>query len=99
VPSELLEADLKQAALRWSFETPLPVSDPDALKKERGVRRLIRRTIASSVLGEVSSAAGGMEPAVISVWGSALVQDWENDLGPQLQECVASFRWLTARAS
>uniref|UniRef100_A0A7S0P3G6 Uncharacterized protein n=1 Tax=Calcidiscus leptoporus TaxID=127549 RepID=A0A7S0P3G6_9EUKA len=93
VQSELLDADLQQASLRWSFDTPLPVSDPDALEKERGVRRLIRRTAARSIIGEVPSAAGGTESAIISVWASALQQDWEKGLGLELQECVSSFSW------
>ena len=79
--------------LRFSLETNLPVADPDALEKERGVRELVRRTVARSEVGEVVDADGARRLAVISVWGSSLVQDWGADLGPALQECVNSFSW------
>tara|TARA_B100000513_G_scaffold148261_1_gene68962 strand:- start:21 stop:605 length:585 start_codon:yes stop_codon:yes gene_type:complete len=61
--SDLLSFDDKDPeVLRLEFATPLPVSDPDELEKQRGVRQLRRRTVSKSTLGK---AAG--EPAVISV--------------------------------
>ena len=64
------------------------------LEKQRGVRQLIRRTSAIAVLGSVPAAAGGGEvAAIITVWGSALTQDFDGDLGGPLELSVNSFRW------
>ena len=62
------------------------------LEKQRGVRQLIRRTSAIAVLGSVPAAAGEV-PAIITVWGSALTQDFDGDLGDTLELSVNSFRW------
>ncbi len=96
--STLLSSKLEEAKLRFEFDTPLPVSDPDALFEQRGVRQLIRRTTATSTIGSVAVSGGGggvrAEPAVITVWGSALAQDFEKDLGGVLRDSVSSFDWL-----
>lgn len=92
--SKLLDFSLSEGKLHFLFETPLPVADPDELEKQRGVRQLIRRTSAASTLACISGS--GDEPSkqvVVSVWGSALVQDWENDLGVPIEASVGSFSW------
>jgi len=86
-----------QDSISFTFETLLPVADPNELEKQRGVRSLTRRTTATSFVVQLLDASGiGGEPAVISVWGSALLQDWQADLGEPLSHAVRSFRWLQA---
>ena len=88
--SELLDARFESdGCLRFSFLTPLPVADPDALEKERGIRELKRRSSAVSFL----VALGSEGPAVVSAWGSALSQDWETDLGTSIEQAVGAFSW------
>ena len=71
------------------------MADPEALYQQRGVRQLIRKTVAVSVLGSVPSgtSGGGRVPAVISCFASALEGDWTDGagLGPQLEAAVTSF--------
>ena len=88
--SSLLNSDFDQGRLTFEYSTESPVADPDALEKERGVRQLIRRTAGASVLGSVT-ADGKQEPAIFSVFASALQQDWENDLQEPLEKAVKSF--------
>ena len=91
--SELKSFTLSEGKLRMNLETKLPVADPDELERQRGVRQLIRRTTAIALLGSVPGAEGKVIPAVITVWGSALVQDYDADLGGPLELSVGSFRW------
>ena len=77
--------------------SPLLKIDPDALEKERGVRQLIRRTAGASILGSVPTGANGAaEPAIFSIYASALEQDWNNDLQAPLMRAVDSFNLVTA---
>lgn len=79
--------------LLFTFETLLPVSDPEELYKQRGVRELRRRTKAVAVLGKVApTASSAAVPAVFTAWGSALAQDWDQDLGAPIGESVGSFQ-------
>lgn len=79
------KAQTVDGRLVWSSTTQLPVADPEALFAQRGVRELIRRTSAASYLGRVEGS-----PAIISICGSCLQQDWE-ELGPLIEQAVASF--------
>ena len=76
--------------LTWSSTTNLPVADPEELFKQRGVRELVRRTTAASYLGSVPDGEAAGKAAVISICASCLQQDW-NELGPALEQAVASF--------
>jgi len=91
--SILLSSKLSDDGSRLAFDysTELPVSDPDALQEQRGVRQLIRHTVATSILGSVPGSDGAPVPAMFSVWASALQQDWEGDLREPLEATVASF--------
>jgi hypothetical protein len=93
--SRLLSAEFtdRGAALKFSFDTDLSVVDSDALEKERGVRRLLRRTSAvSTMAGGAGSEPEAGPAAVMTVWGSALAQDWDADLGEPMEDAVASFK-------
>ncbi|KAL1508400.1 hypothetical protein AB1Y20_004510 [Prymnesium parvum] len=90
--SELRSCVSSEGKLRLSLQTVLPVADPDELERQRGVRQLIRRTSAVAQLGSVPGLEGPV-PAIITVWGSALEQDYLSDLGEQLEQSVNSFVW------
>jgi len=94
--SVLNSSQYANGRLEFQYSTESPVADPDALEKERGVRQLIRRTAAASVLGSVPSAGGGQEPAIYSIFASALEQDWDKDLQAPLERAVKSFSLVTA---
>ena len=86
----LLSSELQSnGRLVWTSTTELSVADPEELYRQRGVRQLIRKTSAVSVLGSVPGAAGDV-PAVFSCFSSALEQDWP-ELSPPLEAAVQSF--------
>lgn len=77
-----------------SLSTELPVANPDELERQRGIRRLVRRTAGTVSLGSVPSPAGGAPvAAVVAAWASCLAEDWDGQLGPQLRDAADSFRW------
>jgi hypothetical protein len=92
----ILSEDGKRLILLASTESP--VADPDELERQRGIRKLIRRTSATAVLGSVPSADGATppRPAIFSVWGSALEQDWDKDLRVPLESSTGSFTITTS---
>ena len=92
--SELLDSALSSdGVLTFYGDTELPVKDPDELEKQRGVRKLIRRTAAKAVLGTVPGATSGAPPVpvVFSCWASALTEDWDKDLKQPLEATLGSF--------
>ena len=92
--SKLLSFELSGARLLWTSSTELSVADPEELYKQRGIRQLIRKTAAVSVLGSVPGATSGSAPipAIISCFASALEADWSpSELGPALETSVQSF--------
>ena len=60
--SKLLSFELSGARLLWTSSTELSVADPEELYKQRGIRQLIRKTAAVSVLGSVPGATSGSAP-------------------------------------
>ena len=97
--SELVDCTFEGDRLEFRYSTESPVADPDALEKERGVRRLLRQTACASVIGSVPTADGKRETAIFSVFGSALEQDWDKDLQEPLERAVKSFNLVTADAA
>jgi len=97
--SELVDCAFEGNRLEFRYSTESPVADPDALEKERGVRRLLRQTACASVIGSVPTADGKRETAIFSVFGSALEQDWDKDLQGPLERAVKSFNLVTADAA
>jgi hypothetical protein len=74
----LSSSDEVGGRLVWSTATELSVADPEELYRQRGVRKLIRRTSAASWLGAVPGAGGvgsADQPAVFSIFASALETD------------------------
>lgn len=90
--SVLLDSSLSaDGHLLFHYSTESPVSDPDELERQKGVRRQIRVTTANSVLGTVPGADGSPVRAIFTAWGSALEQDYANDLKMPLEASVGSF--------
>lgn len=92
--SEVVSFSADGGRLLFELATELPVANPDELEKQRGIRRLIRRTAAVALLGSVPGASGPAT-AVVSAWASCLSQDWEGDLGSPLRESADSFAWVS----
>lgn len=97
--SVLVGCAFKGDRLEFQYSTESPVADPDALEKERGVRKLIRQTAGASVIGTVPAADGRSETAIFSVFGSALEQDWNSDLQAPLESAVQSFTLISSSST
>ena len=92
--SVLSSSDLASGRLSWTASTELSVADPEELYKQRGVRQLIRKTVAVSVLGSVPGENGGKAvPAIFSCFATVLESDFD-ELGPPLVAAVQSFEVL-----
>lgn len=85
-----------------SLIPPIPrrfcqVANPAELEKQRGIRQLIRHTIAVATLGQVPGK-DGPQPAIVAAWASCLREDWLGDLGAPLRESAESFQWAPKQA-
>jgi len=89
--SVFLASSARDGSLAFTFETALPVQNPDELEKQQGVRSLTRRSTAVASFGSVAGPTGGREPAILTAWGSCLTKDWDLDLGQTLSKSVDSF--------
>lgn len=74
------------------LSTDAQVANPEELEKQRGIRELIRHTIAVATLGTVPGK-DGPQPAIVAAWASCLREDWQGDLGAPLRESAQSFQW------